>query len=157
MGWGGCHQEERFAACGCKKASLARGLHVGGALGHSSDQRSALAKKRGLQPRRQGFPALDKCAQLPGVGSAGSGAHHSTSLPLTPTPIHCHSLGCRRCHPEGLTRTLRARPAPAGGDGPGHGGPRQGSRQAGAQRGHACVMSLQPPPEPCPNGNIITI
>lgn len=115
-GVGGCHQEERFAACGCKKASLARGLHVGGALGPSSDQRSALAKKRGLQPGRQGFPALDKCAQLPGVRSAGSGAHHSTSLPLTPTLIHCHSPGCRRRHPEGVTRTLRARPAPAGGD-----------------------------------------
>ena len=103
--------------------ALAGGLHIRRALGRSSDQQSALAQKRVLQPRNKGLPALDHYAQHPGKGLRGLGPWvEPSNLTSTPTLISCHRL---LCHPE-VTRTLRARPAPNGVDSVGHAGPWQG-------------------------------
>ena len=73
--------------------ALAGGLNIRPALGRSSDQQSALAKKRVLQPRNKGLPALDHYAQHPGKGLRGLGPWvEPSNLTSTPTLNSCHRL-----------------------------------------------------------------
>lgn len=110
----------------CGTHALAGRPYARRALGCSSDQQSALAKKRVLQPRNEGLTALDHCAQRPGKGLWVSAALGGAQQPHLHARTDQPSQACyRQCHPK-VTRTLRARPAPAGVDSAGHAGPRQG-------------------------------
>lgn len=95
----------------CGTRALAGRPHIRRALGRSSDQQSALAKKRVLQPRNKGLTALDHCAQHPGKGLWVSAALGGAQQPHPHTRTDQPSQACYgQCHPQ-VTRTLRARPA----------------------------------------------